>query len=84
MDDGEVEIPSEQEQPEPTPAAPPSAATRTAAAARALSLLAAAALYARRVIDAAELSPEDWKDPELSRVLAELRQAGERIEEILP
>ncbi|MFO1061537.1 MAG: hypothetical protein U1E53_31780 [Dongiaceae bacterium] len=51
---------------------------------RALSLLAAAAHYAHRVIDSAALSAEDWRDAELARVMAELREAGERIEEILP
>jgi hypothetical protein len=83
MTDGEAD-PIPPEQAKETSGASPVAATRTAGVIRALSLLAAAAHYARRVIESAELSDEEWQDPELGRVLIELREAGERIEESLP
>jgi hypothetical protein len=95
MDDGEDIGQAQPEPAEPGPAPapppqaepaapPPSPATRTAAVVRALSLLAAAAHYAHRVVEAAALSEAEWADDELSRVMSELREAGERIEEILP
>jgi hypothetical protein len=83
MADGEAD-PTPPEQPQETGSAPSVTATRAAGVIRALSLLAAAAHYARRVIESAELSDEEWQDPQLGRVLAELREAGERIEESLP